>query len=74
VNIDRALMIIEIFLLVIVVAQGEFIRYYEREVHRIQSEREKERAEWRQAKRKQQTKKAESTSTATSETPKVPAA
>lgn len=57
--IDRILMIIEVVLLILVVIQGEYIRYYEREVHRIQSEREKERRDWRDAKRRQATKKAQ---------------
>ncbi|MDA4129225.1 MAG: hypothetical protein OK457_00490 [Thaumarchaeota archaeon] len=35
------------------------IEKYELEVYRIQSEREKERREWREAKRRQATKKAE---------------
>jgi len=59
INLDQALMLVENILLIWVVIQGEYIRYYEREVHRIQSEREKERSEWRQQKRKQATKKAE---------------
>jgi len=62
-NIDRWMMLVEIFLLVLVVIQGEFIRYYEREVHRIQSDREKERAIWREQKRKQVVKKAEASTT-----------
>jgi hypothetical protein len=58
---DRALMIAEVLLLIWVVVQGEYIRFYEREVFRIQSEREKERAAWREAKRKQAAKKSEQT-------------
>jgi len=58
-----ALMLAEVLLLVWVVVQGEYIRYYEREVHRIQSEREKERSAWREQKRKQATKKAEASTT-----------
>lgn len=58
---DRALMIAEVLLLIWVVVQGEYIRFYEREVFRIQSEREKERASWREAKRKQAVKKSEQT-------------
>jgi hypothetical protein len=62
-NFDRLLMVIEIFLLVIVVVQGEYVRYYEKEVHRIHSTREKERADWREQKRKQTTAKATKPST-----------
>ena len=58
---DRALMIAEVLLLIWVVVQGEYIRFYEREVFRIQSEREKERAAWREQKRKQAAKKSEQT-------------
>ena len=56
--------ILELALFVLIVIQGEYIRYYEREVHRIQSQREKERATWREQKRKQTSKKAD-TSTST---------
>jgi len=63
---DRALMIAEVLLLIWVVVQGEYIRFYEREVFRIQSDREKERAAWRQQKRQQSAKKAELTSIAMS--------
>jgi hypothetical protein len=59
VTLDQKLMVVEIFLLVLVIIQGEFIRYYEREVHRIQSEREGERKTWRDQKRKQIVKKLE---------------
>ena len=62
-NIDRLLMILEVLLLIWVVVQGEYIRYYEREVHRIQSDREKERGQWREQKRKQVTKKSEASIT-----------
>lgn len=58
-----ALMLAEVLLLVWVVVQGEYIRYYEREVHRIQSDREKERTQWREQKRKQATKKSEASTT-----------
>jgi hypothetical protein len=67
--IDRVLMLIEIALLVRVVWQGEYIMYYEREVHRIQSEREKERSEWRASKRKQAEKKSMSIQTSDSVKP-----
>jgi hypothetical protein len=56
---DRWLSVIEILLLVWIVVQGEYIRYYEREVHRLHSYREKERLEWREKKRKQTIKKTE---------------
>jgi hypothetical protein len=58
-TLDQKLMVLEILLLVVVVIQGEFIRFYEREVHRIQSQRENERAGWREQKRKQAVKKSE---------------
>jgi hypothetical protein len=54
-----------------IVWQGEKIVYYEREVHRIQSDREKERAEWRQAKRKQAIKKAEPATTNQTSGPEI---
>ncbi len=56
---DRVLSLIEIALFIVIVVQGEYIRFYEREVHRIQSEREKERRDWREAKRKQAAKKTD---------------
>lgn len=58
---DRVMSLLEVLLLIWVVVQGEYIRFYEKEVHRIQSEREKERSTWREQKRKQAIKKAEST-------------
>lgn len=58
---DRVMSLLEVLLLIWVVVQGEYIRFYEKEVHRIQSDREKERSTWREQKRKQATKKAEST-------------
>lgn len=51
---------IDLALLAIIVVQGEFVRYYEREVYRIHAERAAERAAWREQKRRQATKKAES--------------
>ncbi len=62
-SLSDGLMVVEILLLVWVVVQGEYIRFYEREVHRIQSDREKERATWREQKRKQQGKKLEASTT-----------
>lgn len=58
-TLDQGLMISEIVLLIWITVQGEFVRYYEREVHRIQSDREKERKAWRLAKQKQALKKSE---------------
>ena len=58
---------VDVVLLVALVVQGEYIRFYEREVHRIHSEREKERAAWREQKRKQGTKKTEQKAEATKE-------
>jgi hypothetical protein len=57
--IDRILTGLEILLLIRIVWQGELIVHFEREVYRIQSEREKERKEWREAKRRQAIKKSE---------------
>ncbi len=71
-TLSDALMVAEIALLVAVVIQGEYIRFYEREVHRIQSDREKERTTWREQKRKQQTKKLESNSGSASSAQSVP--
>ena len=62
-NVDRWLMLIEVFLLLLVVVQGESIRFYERGVYRIHAEREKERREWREQKRKQAVKKSEASTT-----------
>lgn len=56
---DRVFQIIDVLMFAYLIVQGEFIRYYEREVHRIQSEREAERKLWREQKRKQATKKSE---------------
>lgn len=47
----------------IIVIQGFFIMYYEFDVWRMNRHRFEERAEWRQAKRKQQSKKVGSTTT-----------
>lgn len=60
-TLDQWLMSVEIGLLILVVIQGEYIRYYEKEVHRIQSERELERRAWRESKRQQTIRKAEKT-------------
>ena len=56
---DRILTLIEIGLLVWITVQGEYIRFFEREVYRLHSERENERRAWRQAKQKSQLKKSE---------------
>lgn len=51
--------ILELLLFIWIVVQGEKIIYYERGVHEIQSKREKERADWREAKRKQVIRKSD---------------
>ena len=51
---DRILMIFEIVLLIWIVVQGEFVRFYEREVWRMNAERFDERKKWREQKRSQQ--------------------
>jgi hypothetical protein len=56
---DRIAMILELLLLVMIVVQGEYIRYYEREVHKMNRERYEERAKWREAKRRQQQRKSD---------------
>jgi len=56
---DTFLMIIEVLLLIGVVIQGEYIRFYEKGVYRLHSERDKERREWRDAKKRQALKKIE---------------
>lgn len=50
---DRILMIFEIVLLIWIVVQGEFVRFYEREVWRMNAERFAERKQWREQKRQQ---------------------
>jgi len=60
---DKIMSLLEVLLLIWVVVQGEYIRFYEREVHRIYSDREKERAAWREQKKKQAIKKAEASTT-----------
>ena len=47
----------------IIVAQGFFIMFYEYDVWRMNKERYKERATWREQKRKQTIKKVEATTT-----------
>jgi hypothetical protein len=47
------------FLLWLITLQGFFVMYFEFDVWRMNRHRFKERAEWRQAKRKQAVKKAE---------------
>ena len=47
----------------IIVAQGFFIMFYEYDVWRMNKHRFEERAMWREQKRKQTTKKAESSTT-----------
>lgn len=55
--IDRLLMVLEILLLIWIVIQGEFVRFYEREVWRMNAERFEERKKWRLEKQEQQRKK-----------------
>jgi hypothetical protein len=64
---DHIMSVIDVLLLMWIVAQGEAIRFYEREVHRMAKERFEERAKWREQKRLQQTKKSESPKTSGSE-------
>src|SRR5579864_1492490 len=54
---DHIMSVLDVLLLVVIVAQGEYVRYYEREVHRMTRERFEERARWREQKRQQQLKK-----------------
>jgi len=54
---DRVLAILDVILLIIIVAQGESIRYYERETFRMNRERFDERKKWREQKRQQVLKK-----------------
>jgi len=54
---DRILMILEILLLIWIVVQGEFVRFYEREVWRMNADRFEERKQWREQKRQQLLKK-----------------
>lgn len=56
---DRALMLVEVALLIWIVIQGEYIRFYEANTYRIQSNREDERRKWREEKRKQSIKRNE---------------
>jgi hypothetical protein len=56
---DRILMVLEIVLLIIIVWQGEWVRFYEREVWRMNAERFEERKKWRLEKQEQARKKTE---------------
>ena len=47
----------------VIVIQGFFVMYFEYDVWRMNKHRFDERAEWRQAKRKQATKKVEASTT-----------
>jgi hypothetical protein len=47
----------------VIVAQGFFVMFFEYDVWRMNKHRFDERAEWRQAKRKQITKKVEASTT-----------
>lgn len=55
--IDRLLMVLEILLLIWIVVQGEYVRFYEREVFRMNRDRYEERAKWRREKQEQMRKK-----------------
>jgi hypothetical protein len=54
---DRLLMVLEILLLIWIVIQGEYVRFYEREVFRMNKDRYEERAKWRKEKQEQTRKK-----------------
>jgi hypothetical protein len=54
---DHLLMVLEVLLLIWVVIQGEFVRFYEREVFRMNKDRYEERAKWRKEKQEQTRKK-----------------
>jgi putative exporter of polyketide antibiotics len=65
-TLDQWFFLVEVLLLVWVVIQGEYIRYYEREVHSIhvqdrqgRAEREEERRMWREQYRKAVLRKLE---------------
>lgn len=53
------LIIVEVALLVWIVVQGEYIKFYEKGAYLFLKKRELERSEWREQKRKQIIKKAE---------------
>ena len=55
---DHAMFVIEVLLLIWIVVQGEFVRFYEREVWRMNAERFEERKKWRLEKQEQQRKKS----------------
>lgn len=54
---DHIMSVIDVLLLVLIVLQGEAIRYYEKEVWRMNAERFDERKKWRLEKQEQQRKK-----------------
>jgi hypothetical protein len=54
---DRIIAIVDVVLLFLIVIQGESIRWYEREVYRMNRERFDERKKWREAKQKSTLKK-----------------
>lgn len=54
---DHIMFVLDVLLLVAIVAQGEAIRYYEKEVWRMNAERFDERKKWRLEKQEQQRKK-----------------
>ena len=55
---DKTLMVLEILLLVWITVQGEYVRYYEREVHRMTRDRFEERKKWRLDKQEQTRRKS----------------
>ena len=54
---EHVMFVIEVLLLIWIVIQGEFVRFYEREVWRMNAERFEERKKWRLEKQEQQRKK-----------------
>lgn len=54
---DRILTLFEIVLLIWIVYQGEWVKYYEKETWRMNAERFEERKQWRLQKKQQQLKK-----------------
>jgi len=54
---DHIVSVIEVLLLIWIVVQGEAIRYYEKEVWRMNAERFEERKKWRLEKQEQTRKR-----------------
>ena len=59
---DHIMFVLEILLLIVIVVQGEQVKFYERETWKINKERYEERRLWRQAKQKSALKKSEPSS------------